>query len=396
MSSEKWQSIVKDKYKFLVLICLFDLVFLLICAKFLSISYYEAAIYFNKNDAIGYVVRASTTLFGQNDFALRLPIVILHFISIFLIYKLSKFYLKNSTDRLASVAVFILLPGTLASALIVNNAALCVCVVLLLLYLFHLNLKLAFYIVLALSFFLNGDFLVVYAAFFIYGVSKKDPHLIWSSALLFLATFYIFGFDTGGHPSGHFADTFGIFAAVFSPFVFFYFIYTIYRIWVKESKSPLWFVCVGAFCFCMVLSLRQKLELEEFLPFCVIATPLMIKMFFSNYRVRLPKFRGRYNILAGFLLISLLLNYLAIVLNPIFYNFLDEPKDHFAYKFQGTKELAKALKNTGYLLVDADDKEALRLKFYGILDGDKKLVLDESGDIVVEIFGKKVASYSLK
>ena len=145
---------------------------------------------------------------------------------------------------------------------------------------FHIKKKILFSFFFCLAFSIDGDFLIFYAGFFIFALYKRKPPLAWLSAILFLLTLYLFWLETNGRPSGHFIDTFGIFAAVFSPFVFIFFVYTIYRIWVKEKKDLLWFIAICSFCFCMIVSVRQRLELEQFLPFCVIATPTYGESFF--------------------------------------------------------------------------------------------------------------------
>lgn len=278
------------------LICLIDFVFLLYAANSLSISYNEAEIFFQKHSLLSYILKLSTHFFGQNDLAVRGVMIFFHIASVVLMYKVSKFYIKLEFDRIIAVLLFVLLPGTLASALIINNAGICITLALLCIYLFHIKKKILFSLFFCLAFFIDGDFLIFYAGFFIFALYKRKPPLAWLSAILFLLTLYFFGFETNGRPSGHFIDTFGIFAAVFSPFVFIFFVYTIYRIWVKEKKDLLWFIAICSFCFCMIVSVRQRLELEQFLPFCVIATPLMVRVFFNSYRVRLPKFRKGHKI----------------------------------------------------------------------------------------------------
>lgn len=389
------QNSARFETKMLLAVIFFDVLLLWFCASYLSISYYEAKIYFNDSEILSHIVKFSTFIFGQNDFGLRLPMVIFHVISIVLLYNVSKFYLSCRIDRIFSVILFILLPGTIASAVVVNDAGLCIMLTLLMLYLFHIKKIVAFYILLVTSVFIGNDFLAFYLALFIFALIKKDALMAWLCATLFAFSIYFFGFDTNGKPSGHFVDTFGIFAAVFSPFVFFYFVYTLYRIWVKESKNLLWFVCVSAFCFCMIVSLRQRLNLEAFLPFCVIATPLMIRMFMSAYRVRLPKFRKRYRAFGLFIFISLLLNYLVIVFNPIIYKFINEPKNHFVYKLNIARELSKALKSKDiYKIYTQDEKLALRLKFYGIESG-KELRLTNGKEIVIKRFGKEIAGFKI-
>ena len=385
------------------LICLIDFVFLLYAANSLSISYNEAEIFFQKHSLLGYILKLSAHFFGQNDLAVRGVMIFFHIASVVLMYKVSKFYIKLEFDRIVAVLLFVLLPGTLASALIINNAGICITLALLCIYLFHIKKKILFSLFFCLAFFIDGDFLIFYAGFFIFALYKRKPPLAWLSAILFLLTLYFFGFETNGRPSGHFIDTFGIFAAVFSPFVFIFFVYTIYRIWVKEKKDLLWFIAICSFCFCMIVSVRQRLELEQFLPFCVIATPLMVRVFFNSYRVRLPKFRKGHKICTSLVMLFLVFNWSAIIFNQIFYIFLSDPTKHLTYKFDVAKELADKLKEAGVQDITTEDARlALRLKFYGIKTKSysKNLLasadLDEKSKFSIEKMGKVVANFNIK
>lgn len=385
------------------LICLIDFVFLLYAANSLSISYNEAEIFFQKHSLLGYILKLSAHFFGQNDLAVRGVMIFFHIASVVLMYKVSKFYIKLEFDRIIAVLLFVLLPGTLASALIINNAGICITLALLCIYLFHIKKKILFSLFFCLVFFIDGDFLIFYAGFFIFALYKRKPPLAWLSAILFLLTLYFFGFETNGRPSGHFIDTFGIFAAVFSPFVFIFFVYTIYRIWVKEKKDLLWFIAICSFCFCMIVSVRQRLELEQFLPFCVIATPLMVRVFFNSYRVRLPKFRKGHKICTSLVMLFLIFNWSAIIFNQIFYLFLNDPTKHLTYKFDVAKELADKLKEAGVRDIATEDTRlALRLKFYGIKTKSysKNLLasadLDEKSKFSIEKMGKVVANFNIK
>lgn len=385
------------------LICLIDFVFLLYAANSLSISYNEAEIFFQKHSLLGYILKLSAHFFGQNDLAVRGVMIFFHIASVVLMYKVSKFYIKLEFDRIIAVLLFVLLPGTLASALIINNAGICITLALLCIYLFHIKKKILFSLFFCLAFFIDGDFLIFYAGFFIFALYKRKPPLAWLSAILFLLTLYFFGFETNGRPSGHFIDTFGIFAAVFSPFVFIFFVYTIYRIWVKEKKDLLWFIAICSFCFCMIVSVRQRLELEQFLPFCVIATPLMVRVFFNSYRVRLPKFRKGHKICTSLVMLFLVFNWSAIIFNQIFYLFLNDPTKHLTYKFDVAKELADKLKEAGVQDITTEDTRlALRLKFYGIKTKSysKNLLasadLDEKSKFSIEKMGKVVANFNIK
>lgn len=107
--------------------------------------------------------------------------------------------------------------------------------------------------------FVSGAFFGLFLAIFIFGVYRRDAKMAWVAALLFALCFYLYGFDSSGKPRVHLLDTVSIFAAAFSPFIFVYFVYAMYKIWIKETKFAL--VCLhNSVLFCIVLSIRQRLD----------------------------------------------------------------------------------------------------------------------------------------
>ena len=175
----------------------------------------------------------------------------------------------------------------------------------------------------------------------------------------------------------------GVFAGAFSPLVFLFFIYTIYRIWIKEEKSLLWFIATSALCLTMLFSLRQRVALEMTLPYCAIATPLIIRVLFNSYRVRLPKFRTFHKIAVGVTLASLMFSYFAVVFSDVMYKvvFANKPQRHFIYKFDVAKELASELKDRGVKSVSCDNKKlCLRLKFYDLPSGEDAYIYERNSE----------------
>jgi hypothetical protein len=373
-------------------ICSFDLFFLLHAVSTVSISYYEARIFYDSATISGILTRLSTEFFGQNDYALRLPFIVCHLCSVALLYKISKPILKRKFDRVVSVSIFILLPGVLASAILVNDAGIIIFLTLLNIYFYRFDFKVLFYLSLFCLSFIGGQFLTYFIALFVFAVYKRDARLAWSAALLFAFCFYLFGFESGGKPRGYILDTISVFAVAFSPLIFVYFVYAMYRIWIKEDKDILWFVGITAFLLCITLSIRQRLFLEDFLPFCVIATPLIVRTFFSSYRVRLPIFRKFYKILAAFVIFSLCAGFFCVTFNEYIYKFYSEPKNHFAYSYHVAKELAQELEKRDIkTFFIADERLRLRLKFYGVKsDKDSPNVLVASGNGQIKVVKGRV------
>lgn len=355
---------------FLLLILVISSVLLTYSTQSISISYDEANIFFNEHTLVHYIAVYSTQLLGQNDFALRLPFILFHLASIILLYKIGKLFLKKRVDRIISVAIYALLPGINGIALMVNSGIVVIFFSLLFTYLYLKEYKVASHIVLIIALFIDNSFGIFFTALFMYALFKRKTDLLILTLILLSASLYIYGFDIGGKPRGYFVDTLGVYAVIFSPLLFLYFVYAMYRILIKEEKNLLWYISFFSLIVSLLLSMRQKLALEDFAPFVVLSIPLMVKVFFNSYRVRLPAFRKLHTFFFGLVLVSLVFNTMLIFLNKPLYAVMEDPSKHFAIKYNIAKELAGVLKAKGVAKVMMkDDKMALRLKFYGIEQG---------------------------
>ncbi len=392
---------MKNGKDYLLAIILIDLLFLLYGIDSLSISYKEVTILYEGKEFLHYLVQLTTHLFGESDYALRLPFVITHILSVVLLYLVSGFYLSKEMDRIISVAVFVMLPGVVSSALLVNSASLVIFFTLLFLYLF-LNKKEALYsLLLPLLVFVDNSFYILYLSIFAYSIYKKDRYLSLLSAMMFLISLYMYGAGIHGKPRGYFLDILGAYSLILSPLVFLYFVFVLYRVLVREEKSILWFIAFTAFVTSLLLSFRQRVAIEDFAPFVVVSVPLMVRQFFMSLRVRLPELRTFHRTLFGLVMIFLVLNFIATYFNKYFYLFLDNPKRHFAYKYHIAKELAEVLKERDIEAISTNDiKLQKRLKFYHI-GYDKSLVLTEvrsdnlQKSVTISYINKPIISYSV-
>ncbi|WP_024954425.1 glycosyltransferase family 39 protein [Sulfurospirillum arcachonense] len=383
-------------------VVLISVLFLLYGVSSLSIRYEEAVIFFQSNSLVHYLVYFSTKIFGQTDLALRLPFILLHIASLILLYKIGKLFLKRKLDRVISIALYGMLPGVNSAAILVNGAYIAIFLTLLFVYLYMYGYRKASFVVLVISLFADNSFSILYLSLFFYSVFNKEKHLLWFSLILFGLSMYMFGFDTGGKPKGYFLDTLGVYAAIFSLFLFLYLIYALYRILIKEEKNLLWYISFSSLVLSLILSLRQRLLLEDFAPFVVIAIPLVVKVFFNSYRVRLPIHRKYHNIAFGVVFVFLILNLSVSYFNkPLYYLYKDTSK-HLAYKYHVAKDLALILKEKNIRNIYINDKKlALRLKFYGIEDGGKYTLansISKTADferIDIKYFNKIVKSFYL-
>lgn len=365
--------------------------------NYLSISYYEATIFYFDSGYLGTITRFFCNIFGQNDYGLRSFFIFTFFASLILFYRVSLDVVKRIEDARLATILFCLLPASGLSALLVMKSSVVIFMTLLFIYLHKRGRSWLSFAVLALSSVLDGAFAILFLSLIFYAVHKKDNWLIIVSIAFFGISMTIFGFDTGGKPQSFFLDTLGIYLLIFSPFLFFYFVFAIYKI--KPEDRPIgWYISFWALVFSLILSFRQKIMLYDFAAFVVLAIPFMVRTFFASYRIRIGKNKRVYKI--GFIVLvsSLFLSFLISFFNRPLYMLIDDKSKHFAYKYHVAKELALKLKSIGATECTVLDQEmALRLRFYGISRGSDYIVsqrpLKNSKKVSIVYSNSKVADF---
>ena len=396
--------IFKDNtYRYIFYAILFIVLSILIyTANTLSISYKEALNVFVNNSLLSIFTNTSIYLFGQNDIALRLPFLIFYLLSVLLMYSLTKDFFKKQSDRLISITIFMVLPGLLSASILVNSAIIVTFFTLLYIFYYERTNKHC-YVLLVLFLFIDNSFAIFFLALFFYALNRKENTLLIVSLLLFGLSMGIYGFDTAGKPRGFLVDTFAIYASVFSPLLFIYFFYTIYRSGIRKERTLVWYIATTSLIFSFLFSFRQQIHIEDYAPFVVIFLPYMVRTFLHTLRVRLPQFRYRHYYLLSLVLIVLFLNVILTVFNRPIYLLLENPQKHFIYKYDFVKEIAQKLKANNINKIQSDSKELLlRLKFYGIEEGDEYFISTDKQKfydmkVSIKYFGKTLlTSYIIK
>jgi hypothetical protein len=383
----------------LFLILGFDAIILLYSVSTLSITSHEADVYFNAHTFVNYITHISTVAFGENDYALRLPMILFHLLSVVMLYLVSKPYVKRNTDRLWLIFVYVLLPGVMSAALLVNSAGIMIFTLFLLLYLYQIKSKfIPLFLILFL--FIDSAYAILYFALFIYAFNKNNRYYMALTLLLFISNYFYYGVDAMGKPSGHFLDTLGLYATIFSPVVFLFMIYVLYRNMVTKKDDITLYVGGIVFVVSLLLSFRQSIHIEHFAPYLMLLLPLSAQTFFSSYRVRLRMFRGGYRAMVMFGFVLLIIHFFLLLFNKGLYLFLEDPHDNFAYKTHIVKELAGELHKQKITCVMAENENLqLRLKFYGITECSQSVLYEVPKDIVSDVtiryVGRKVAAFNV-
>lgn len=376
------------KYKIIFLLFLgLDALNLIYQTSQISISYRESLILYGEFSPIQILIKSSLLIFGNNDFALRLPMILIHLLSVVLIFSISRFYIKQQRHRLWLVAIFILLPGVLSSAIVIDKAGLIIFGLLLFIWSYLNGYKKTYYLLLSSYVFLDNSYTYLFLALSIYAIYTKNREFFIFNIIIFFISIFLYGVDAHGVPKGHFLDVIALYSAIFSPIIFIYMAFILYRRYLDDKREIIWFISTITFLISMILSFRQDIQIEHFAPYLIIALPIAAESFISSYRVRLREFRKTYRAIFQVSLILLLINTFVVLFNKELYRVIEVPKKHFVYKFHVAKELAEKLKKDGIFCVDTDYKMQNRLYFYGVTKCDKYRLLkfEDSNEIVKNV-----------
>lgn len=346
----------------------------------LSISYNEALLLGTDFSFLQLLIKSSIFVFGQNDFALRFPMILLHILSAILLYKISAKYLHVERNRIWLLLIFVLLPGVMSSAIIVNSAGVILFGLLLFVYLYENHPILFIYPLLFFYMLIDGNFIYLFMALALFSIYKKDRNFLLFNIALMLSSLSLYGIYMHGSPKGYFLNSLGLYAAIFTPIIFIYLFYVLYRRYLTKDVDLLWFISTTALVFSLLLSFRQRIGIEYFAPYLILALPLIAQTFESSYRVRLNIFRRNYKLVFIVSLALLLINSSVVLFNKYLYHVVKEPRKHFSYNMHVAKELSHELKKRGISCVDTNKKMSKRLEFYGVTKCNNYLLEENYSD----------------
>ncbi len=357
---------MKKQHFFFVLFFYVIAVFYL--ASTTPITPHEAKILYTSEDIMAMLMRWGESI-TSGFFGLRIFFILFGFLSIGLFHELSQRYFSKSEDAYLSTFIFMLLPGILTATTLVNISIIVLPLVLLFVLLYEKDYFAPLPFIMFALFFVHETSIVFFVALFLYGVIHKDKKLSISSVAFLIAFVYLAkGIDIGGRPSGHFVEIFGFYAAVFSPLLFIFFFYAMYRILLREKKTLIWYISFTALAFSFILSIRQRIDIADFAPYVMIAIILMLDIFNHSMRVRLPQFQKHYKVGFYIVMIFLILSALLIIFHKTTYELMDNPDKHFAKRVYEPYLLAKELKSKGLECYDGVyGRELYQLRYYDIL-----------------------------
>ena len=336
-------------------------------ASVIPIGSHEATVYYTDTKILYYLTHITNGVFG-NSLDFRFPFLLFGLINIPLFFVMSRLYFVEKEESYFSTMVFALLPGIITSAILVNIAVVVISFVLGFI-IFYEKKKLFWQGVTMVALLLLHDASVIFfIALAIFSAFRRDSILFAISIILTaISLLYFNELTIGGRPKGEFLELFGLYIALFSPLVFLYFFYALYRIWLREQKDILWYISFIAFVVSILLSLRQQVDMTNFAPYVIVSVVLMLVTYHRTLYVRLPQFQKFYRI--GFYIVfgSLVLSAMVIIFHKLFFSMIDDKSKHFAYTFYEPYWQVLELKEIGQNCYTVkNQKVQYQLKYYGI------------------------------
>ena len=331
------------------------------------ISPHEAKAFYTYSNIVSTLMHMGDSMFG-NLFGLRVFFVFFGFLSILFFYEFSRRYFAKREDAYLSTFIFMLLPAIITGSTLANVAIIVLPLVLLFVLLYEKNQYILLPFIMLVLFFIHEASIIFFIALLLYGILHKDRKLsIYAGAFLIAFVYLAKGIEIGGRPTGHFAEIFGLYAAVFSPLVFFYFFYTMYRIFLREKKSLLWYISFTALLFSLLLSVRQRIGITDFTPYVLIAIPLMLHTYHNSLRVRLPEFQKKYILGFRVIMATLIISSVSILLYQVMFDITKDAKRFYSNSVYAPYILAEALKADNLHCYDGtDERERYQLQYYNI------------------------------
>ncbi|MEA1954632.1 MAG: hypothetical protein U9O24_09605 [Campylobacterota bacterium] len=355
------------KKQYFLLAVLFYAVAVFYLAITTPISPHEAKILYTSQDIVASFMRWGESLIS-GVIGLRIFYLFFGFLTVWLFYELSYRYFSKEKDAYLSTFIFMFLPGILTATTLVNVAIIVLPLVLLFVLLYEKRHFVVLPFIMLALFFIHEASIIFFVAILFYAVANKEKKLIIVSTSFILAFIYLSkGIEIGGRPSGHFAEIFSLYAIVFSPLLFIYFFYVMYRILLREKKTLIWYISFTAFAFSLLLSIRQRVYITDFAPYAMIAIVLMLDVFNHSVRVRLPKFQKHYK--RGFYTVigSLALSAFVIIFHKTSFYATSDTNRHFAKGIYEPYLLSEQLKAESITCNDyIKGRKSYQLKYYGI------------------------------
>jgi len=302
-----------------------------------------------------------------NELGLRLFFLLLGALNAYLFYLISSIVFQKREDRFLTLFFYLMLPGVIISTVLANDAVLVTALVLLFLYAYlHKKQTLSFLPLLLLSL-VHWSALYFYMILMLYGLFQKEKQIFLAavSAVLF---YLLLGIERPEPvPGNHFFEMLGIYATIFSPLLFVYLFYALYRTLLRGSRDLLWYISFGALVISLILSLQERVKVTDFSAYLMLGIIVAVRTYLESLNVRLRRFQKSYRLFFGIVMIPLFVSVFTMILHQPIYRILGKRYYPVVAPVYVPYDNALALKKRGKKCTETSTRKVLyQMRYYGL------------------------------
>lgn len=298
---------------------------------------------------------------------IRLFPYLLGMINAFLYWRIVRRYFSRRGDARFALFLYLLLPGVIASGVLLNEATYALTAVLL--YLLAYESKNFLLQIVALVLLLPSPTATFsfYGMLALYGYRKEERTTMLLGFVFFLLSFIVGNYDFRGRPQGHFLELMGVYAALFSPLFFIYYFYALYRVSLEGPRDIYWTVAFGALVISILLSVRQQVLIVDFSPYLLAGAMIPVSVYLRSLRVRIRPHQRTYRFAATLVIASMLLSALMLFLHRPLYEMLGKPSHFFAAPlYEKQAQIEQLLREGAFCHPPVGKRDEPLYRFYGL------------------------------
>lgn len=327
----------------------------------------EARLFFQPVDnVVSFLMQAGYSI-SDSEFGLRLFFILLGIVNALLYYKITDYFFKKQDDRYLTLAVYLMLPGIIASTVLVNDAIIISTLVSFFIYGFLRKYWIVASLALLALSFIHWSVLILFSTLILYSFFIKNRQLFYISALAF-CLYFLVGIDIPRiEQTSHLFELLSVYATVFSPLFYIYVFYSLYRVLLRGPRDIVWYISFTALMLSLLFSFWHKINIVDFSPYIMIAVIVAIRTYYNSLRVRMRRFQGGYRLIFWIVTVSLILSSFSAIFHQPIYRLVGKVNYSIVAPVYEPYDRAKALRSEGKNCTDNISRRAVhQMRYYGI------------------------------
>ncbi len=343
------------------------MVILGVVAATTPISPSEASLFFQDNVTVTTLLMHGGQALLSGELGFRLPFLFLGLLNALLFYQVTAYSLSREEDRCVALLFYLMLPGVIISTVLANDAVVMSSLILLFLFFYLRGDRYLSLLPLLLLSLVHWSALYIYMIMMLYGLFQKEKWTFVSS-ILALFVYLLLGIDTPqGSDQSYFFELLGIDAMIFSPLLFIYLFYALYRTLLRGERDLIWYLSFGTLVISLGLSLQERIRITDFSAYLMLGIIVVVRTYYHSLRVRLREFRCSYKVIFWIVTVSLIVSSFSILLHQPIYRLAGKENYTIVAPVYAPYDRMKRLKSDGKTCVqEVNRKVRDQMRYYGL------------------------------